>query len=124
MIFVDDLAPGLDWLAPAPIGTVEDGWADIVRDLLTDIGAAVAERPGTTVDVLAVSERDGELRFDAVVDGVGADDQMVLSAVATASALARSRAASTCSRCGRAGRLRHRSGWPATRCDDHDAGRR
>ena len=69
MIFVNDLA-GCLWLTPAPISTIEPGWVGIVSELLRDIDSALAERPGVTVDVLSIGERDGELLFDAVIDGV------------------------------------------------------
>lgn len=120
MIFLGDLIPGLVWLTPAPIGLVEDGWAGIVSDMLRDMDDIIATRPGATVDVLALAERDGELLVDAVVDGIGADDDSPIIAIERAAAIARARAIATCARCGRPGRLRHdRSGWPATRCDDH-----
>jgi len=123
MIFVNDLAQDYAWLTPAPIGTVEPGWAGIVADLLRDVGAAVATRPSTTVDVLGIAERDGALLFDAVIDGVGGTDEAVTIAVDSAAVIARARAAATCARCGRPGRLRQdRPGWPATQCDRH-AGR-
>ncbi len=120
MIFINDLAQSHEWLTPAPIGTVEPGWVGIVSDLLHDIGAAVAMRPGATVDVLTVAERDGELLFDAVVDGDHADRNAVTLAITNATAVARTRAGATCARCGRPGRLRlERPAWPATRCDEH-----
>ena len=120
MIFLDDVLPGLAWLTPAPIGTVEDGWAGVVADLLRHLDAALASRPGTTVDVLGAAERDGTLLFDFVVDGAGAADTAVTAGIRAAVADAQVRAAATCTRCGRPGRLRHdRPGWPATRCDDH-----
>lgn len=120
MIFINDLARIHDWLTPAPIGIVEDGWADIVADLIDHIGAAVATRPGTTVDVITVEERDGELLFDAVVDGAGAQCGALTRAVARAVAVARTRAGVTCACCGKPGRLRlDRPEWPAIRCDAH-----
>ena len=69
MIFINDLARSHEGLSPAPIGVLEDGWADILADLINHIGAAVATRSGTTVDVITVEEPDEELLFDAVVDG-------------------------------------------------------
>ena len=120
MIFINDLARSHEWLTPAPIGIVEDGWAEIVADLMNHIGAAVATRPGTTVDVITVEERDGELLFDAVVDGAGAQCGALTGAVARAVALARTRAGVTCACCGKPGRLRlDRPALPATRCDEH-----
>ena len=120
MIFINDLARSHEWLSPAPIGIVEDGWADIVADLINHIGASVATRPGTTVDVIKVEERDGELLFDAVVDGAGAQCSTLTGAVARAVAVARTRARVTCACCGKPGRLRlDRPAWPATRCDEH-----
>ena len=120
MIFINDLVRNYEWLSPAPIGIVEDGWADIVADLMNRIGAAVVTRPGTTVDVITVEERDGELLFDAAVDGAGAQCGALTGAVARAVALARARAGVTCARCGKAGRLRlDRPTWPAIRCDEH-----
>ena len=123
MIFVNDLAQSHEWLTPAPIGTVEPGWVGIVSDLLHDIGAAVATRPGATVDVLTVGERDGELLFDAVVDGDDADREDLTLAIANATAAAVARASATCARCGRPGRLRlDRPAWPTTQCDSHAKG--
>ena len=125
MVFVDDVAQreGCSWLKPAPIGTVEDGWVEIVADLLREIDAVVSARPGITLDVLGVGERDGELLFDAVVDGLGAGDDVIAVTVAAAVDRARTRAAATCTRCGRPGRLRlDRPAWPGTRCQDHAPG--
>lgn len=120
MIFINDLARRHEWLTPAPIGTVEDGWAEIVSDLMLDIGTAVATRPGATVDILTVEERDGDLLFDAVVDGAGEECSKLTGAIERAVGVARIRAGATCARCGKPGRLRlDRPAWPATRCDEH-----
>ena len=120
MIFINDLAAGFDWLTPAPIGTVEPGWVGIVSDMLRDIGAAVATSAGTTLDVLALAERDGELVLDAVVDGPGAGDPIVVAIIEAAATSARTRAVATCPRCGRPASLRRdRPTWSAMRCDRH-----
>ncbi len=123
MPFVNDIAGDLAWLTPAPIGYVEAGWSDIVADLLRDIGRAVAAHPTASVDVLDITERDGALRCDLVVDGV--HDAAVDNAVEAAVEGARRRAASTCVRCGGPGHLRRdRAAWPTTRCDSHVVGTR
>ena len=61
MLFFDDLADtaAFPWLAPIPIGYVEDGWSAIVADLLADLDVALANDPGAGVDVIDVSEREG-----------------------------------------------------------------
>ncbi len=123
MIFVDDLAAARAWLAPAPIGIVEPGWAAVVGEVLDDVGRALAGSPGGTVDMLDLSERDGSLRCVLVLDGE--NDATVAVAVEAAVEVARRRAAATCYRCGAPGRLRlDRAGWPATRCDAHAFGTR
>ena len=107
-------------LTPAPIGYVEDGWADVVSELLRDIGHALASHSGVTIDV---AEWDGLLRFDYAFDDPGrggVPDGELSACIAAAVDEAQARSAPTCARCGRPGRLcRDRPGWPKTRCDAH-----
>ncbi len=118
MPFVNDIAGDLAWLTPAPIGYVEAGWVDIVADLLRDMGRVVAAHPTASVDVIDLTERDGALRCDLVVDGV--EEAAIGNAIEAAVEDARRRAASTCVRCGGPGHLRRdREAWPTTRCDAH-----
>lgn len=117
-ILLPDLVGDRAWVAPAPIGYVEPGWAHIVADMLDALGRIVTRSTETTVDVLNVGERDGALVCDVVVDP--RPDPSVDKAVADAIATAVSRSSATCTRCGAPGRLRlDRPAWPTTRCDEH-----
>ena len=102
MLFIEDLSEGRSWVAPAPIGYVERGWAGIVDDLLDDIERVVRHHPEAVVDIVDVSERDGRLRFVCVVGGDGQPDPGVAASIEKAVAAAALRSSRACRRCGRA----------------------
>ena len=102
MLFIEDFTEGRPWVAPAPIGYVERGWAGIVEDLLDDIGRAVQAHPEAVVDIVDVSERDGRLQFVCLIEGGEEPKPGISAAVEAAVAAAALRSSRACRRCGRA----------------------
>jgi hypothetical protein len=111
------------WIAGKPIHlAVGDGWADVVSRLFDRIGAALAGEPvPTTIAIIDVKEKYGELRADFLAP-VGPETE---AAIDRAILLAEMRSECTCDECGEPGRLRStlgQLGWFAVKCDIHASG--
>ena len=111
------------WIAGKPIHmAVGDGWADVVSRLFDRIGAALAgESVPTTIAIIDVKEKYGELRADFLAP-VGPDTEAAIDRAVLPAEL---RSEVTCDECGEPGKLRSTlgvSGWLAVKCDLHRSG--
>ena len=92
------------WIAGKPIHmAVGDGWADVVSRLFDRIGAALAgESVPTTIAIIDVKEKYGELRADFLAP-VGPDTEAAIDRAVLPAEL---RSEVTCDECGEPGKLR------------------
>jgi hypothetical protein len=107
------------------------GWFPILERFFDTVAAALAEAPGVEFDLWQVKEKFGGLRIYFVVtmpkprltlDSQAVRDDEARRRISAAYERAEHEAKVTCDVCGRPGVLRSRSGWFATRCEEHADG--
>jgi len=84
---------------------VDDGWLELLRDLIDDLMAA-----GWTKEIVQVKEKFAGLRFYAL--GLNKECDKILSRYEDL-------AAKTCEKCGKPGNLDQNGNWMHTFCEEH-----